>query len=163
MRKHICVCLIALAALLAAATIIVSNGCATGRSVDGHTVVGFPVGAEAPDGWEAGVSTAGAAIGGIFGGPGGALAGGAIASALAGVVGLVLGKKEGRATAAPAIAKARDDGWDERDAHQRVIDNAYDAGHSDGRSTAGPAVVVGPVVPRVQVSSADTGGGFRQD
>lgn len=106
-------------------------GCASGRGVNGETVVGFPVGSAAPDGLGDALTTAGEVLGGLFGGPAGAAIGGSVATALAGL--LVL-KKHGEAKAATAQRDGERAGWDERDQHQASIDRAYDDGARDAIS-----------------------------
>jgi hypothetical protein len=121
-------------ALIVAGLLLFSMlGCASGRSADGRTVVGFQVGAELGSGVQDAAAAAGGAIGGIFGGPAGAIVGGSIAS---GIVGLFAAKKHADARAAEARSDGLETGWRERADHQTAIDTAYDAGRIDAASAA---------------------------
>lgn len=133
-------------ALIACAALSMMGGCVTGKGDDGSTVVGFRTGATPDDIRSAGASgrAAGTAVGTVAGGPAGGVLGGNIGEVV-GIIGATAAgiwatKRQRDARADARVAEARsaglDAGWNERDAHQRAIDDAYDSGHKDARAAA---------------------------
>ncbi len=133
--RHVAVRLVIVSAIAAAFFLC---GCASGRSVDGKTVVGFQVGAQLPDGAAEAATTAGGIVGGLFGGPAGATVGGSIAAL---IVGLIGAKKVGDATTRAVRAEAANTGYDEGH-RDRANQQAYiDAAYEEGAARAAPVII----------------------
>ena len=94
------------------------SGCAAGRTTDGTTVVGFPIGQEPAD-FAEGATSALATLGGLVFGPPGAIAGTGIAAVITGLLGVNARNSskrreaETRAAAAESARQASDQSWDE--------------------------------------------------
>jgi hypothetical protein len=121
--------------------VLTLGGCAAGRTSDGTTVVGFPVGQD-PAEFAEGASSALATIGGLVFGPPGAVAGTGLAAVITGLLGVNARnaskrrEAEARAAAAESAKQAADAAWDESQrateyARLRAVNDYKAAGGGD--------------------------------